>query len=140
MTALDYVSQSRFSAPDGVLPDDQSNEESSQQEKYAGLIQIWHGTVEEAYAETRDPRGDEVCDEDMPWLCCEAFMLESIHLDNGVGLRNVSGRTFAWKFVLLHTKMSDMEAAPNTQASQFQKPAKKPTTRPHFAPGVTVAQ
>lgn len=36
-------------------------------------------------------------------------------------------------------RIADIEAAPRIQARQFQKPAKKPQTRPYF-PAVTEAQ
>ena len=77
-------------------------------------------------------------DEDVPFLGDEVRMLERVHLDDGVGLGGVRRR---WKRLQVSglTKIKVMEAAPKTQASQFQYPAKKPTTRPYLGPGVTEA-
>ncbi len=74
----------------------------------------------------------------MPGFGDKGGVFYGVHLDGDVAYRVV--RTVEQKWAHLSPAIELIEAAPSTQASQFQYPAKKPTTRPYFFPGVTEAQ
>jgi hypothetical protein len=65
-------------------------------------------------------------------------MLHGVHLDSDIAYEDISTIGEQWTDYLPAIELID--AAPSTHASQFQYPAKKPTTRPYFFPGVTEAQ
>lgn len=63
---------------------DDSDDETSQNDKHSKLVQVGHGTVGQADASAGDPRGDDICDKDVPRLGDEIGMVEGVHLDEGV--------------------------------------------------------
>jgi hypothetical protein len=98
---------------------DDGNKEPSQYQKDTGGIQVRHSLVEKANTQARQPCGDQKGNKHVPWFGFEAWVCNAIHLDDCVGCHVVSVDVEgSRRFNLQNMKL--IEAAPKTQASQFQ--------------------